>query len=308
MMRAMALDEAFRQNEEFLWALAYRMTGSAADADDVVQDTFARAVAKPPARMNEPLRPWLARVAINVSKDALRARKRRGYTGPWLPSPVEPEDMPDVTTPAADARYDAREAASFAFLIALEALTPQQRAVLLLRDVFDYSVAETARTLRLSTPAVKTTLHRARRAMRAYDEHRSPPSQELTERTRLALERFLGAIVAEDAAAAEACLTDDVRVMSDGGGEYLAALVPVRGKDRAVRFLLGLQKKVSSPGRFEVRTLNGLPAIVAEMHSPPARFAPRFVLRCEIDQEANIREVHLVVASRKLTRVRPIAA
>ena len=75
--------------EQLLWGLAYRMTGSAADADDVVQDTFERATAHPPARLDEPLRPWLVRVAMNVARDSLRRRKRRAYVGPWLPSPVE---------------------------------------------------------------------------------------------------------------------------------------------------------------------------------------------------------------------------
>jgi RNA polymerase sigma-70 factor (ECF subfamily) len=310
MMPAMpVLADAFREHERFLWGLAYRMTGSASDADDVVQDTFARAVARPPARLDEPLRPWLSRVLLNLAKDALRRRKRRGYVGPWLPSPVDEDadDLADRDAPDAEARYDAREAASFAFLLALEALTPQQRAVLLLRDVFEYSVVETARALRLSAAAVRTTHHRARRAMRAYDKTRTPPSDALSDRTRQALERFLGAIVAEDAAAAEACLADDVRAMSDGGGEYLAALLPVKGKDRVVRFLLGVQRKASAGGRFELRLLNGMPAVVAEV-VPRERFAPRYVVRCELGMDGQIREVHLIVASRKLTRVRAIAA
>jgi RNA polymerase sigma-70 factor, ECF subfamily len=301
--------DAFRANERFLWGLAYRMTGSALDADDVVQDTFARAIERPPRRLDEPLRPWLSRVAINLSKDALRARKRRGYVGPWLPSPIETE-APEAESPAgrsAEARYDAREAASFAFLLALEALSPQQRAVLLLRDVFDYSVEETAQAVRLSASNVKTTHHRARKAMAAYDGNRMTPSAELGDKTRRALERFLGAIVAEDAAAAEACLAEDVRALSDGGGEYLAALLPVLGRDRVVRFLLGVQRKSGVTERFEERTLNGLPAVVAEV-AARERFAPRFVLRCDVDNDGMIREVHLVIASRKLTAVRPVAA
>jgi RNA polymerase sigma-70 factor (ECF subfamily) len=317
MMRAMhppprapppAMADAFRAHQRFVWGIAYRMTGSASDADDVVQTTFARAVERPPRRLDQPLRPWLTRVAINASKDALRARRRRGYVGPWLPSPIEtdPDDLSDAGRPGTDARYDAREAASFAFLIALEALTPQQRAVLILRDVFDYSVEESAAALGLSSSNVKVIHHRARRAMLVYDRDRRPPSAELGDQMRRALERFLGAIVAEDAAAAEACLTDDVRALSDGGGEYLAALQPVKGKDRVVRFLIGIQRKVSSGGRFAPRIVNGLPAVVAEMFAPRERFAPRFVIRCEVNADGSIREVHLVVASRKLSAVAPI--
>jgi len=76
---------AFREHERFLWALCYRMTGSAADADDLVQETFVRALERPPPRTDLPWRPWLTRVAMNLARDALRRRRRRGYVGPWLP-------------------------------------------------------------------------------------------------------------------------------------------------------------------------------------------------------------------------------
>ena len=107
---------------------------------------------------------------MNLARDALRRRKRRLYVGPWLPSPVETGDLEDPGAEPAlgtDARYDLRESASYAFLVALEALTAQQRAVLLLRDVLDYSVRETAQAPALSGgPNVKTTHHRARHAMK----------------------------------------------------------------------------------------------------------------------------------------------
>ena len=305
---------AFREHERYVWGLAYRMTGSASDADDVVQETFARAIEHPPPRLDTPLRPWLTRVAVNLARDALRRRKRRVYVGPWLPSPVETGDLEDPGAEPAlgtDARYDLRESASYAFLVALEALTAQQRAVLLLRDVLDYSVRETAQALALSEPNVKTTLHRARHAMSAYDGDRRPMTAALSDATRAALERFLTAIVSEDLAAAEACLTDAARVTSDGGGEFLAALRPVHGADRVARFILGIQKKSQAVGRFALRDVNGLPALVAEVDASMSanvnRWAPRYLARCEIDAEGKIRELHLVVASRKLTAIAPIA-
>jgi RNA polymerase sigma-70 factor (ECF subfamily) len=290
---------AFREHERHVWGLAYRMTGSAADADDVVQETFARALEHPPARLDAPLRPWLTHVALNVARDTLRRRKRRRYVGPWLPSPVETEDADE----AAGARYDLRESASYAFLVALEALSPQQRAVLLLRDVLDYSVREAADTLALSESNVKTTHHRARQAMLAYDRTRRPPTPALREETREALQRFLVALVSEDAAALEASLSEGARALSDGGGEYVAALRPVLGRDRVARFLLGLQKKNRWRGRVSLRMLNGLPAVVAEFDEPGRRWAPRAVLRCELDERGTIREVHLVVASKKLAAI-----
>src|SRR5262249_14267372 len=156
-----------------------RMTGSAADAEDIVQDAFVRALEKPPADMEAPLRPWLVKIAINLSRDQLRRRRRREYFGPWLPAPVITEDDTPLDLhdqPAAGsspmAQYDLTESLTIAFLVALEALTPTQRAVLLLRDVFDYSTTETAGAVAITESNVKVTLHRARRIMRAYDKDR----------------------------------------------------------------------------------------------------------------------------------------
>lgn len=297
--------EAFRQHERLLWGLAYRMTGSAADADDVVQDTFERAAAHPPPRLDEPLRPWLVRVAMNVARDSLRRRKQRGYVGPWLPSPVDGEPEAPAES-ASDARYELHESASYAFLLALEALTPPQRAVLLLRDVLDYSVRETSEALGLSPVNVKVIHHRARRAMADYDRTRRRPGGELEADTRAALERFLAAILTQDAAAAEACLTEGVRLLSDGGGEFHAALRPIVGRERLSRFFAGLLRKLGAMGRFEVRSLNGLPAIVAEYDTPREGWGPRFVMRCDVDSSGAIREVHIVVATSKLTAVAPL--
>jgi RNA polymerase sigma-70 factor (ECF subfamily) len=303
-----AVAEAFRAHRRVLWGLAYRMTGSSEDAEDVVQDAFARAVERPPPRLDD-LRPWLTRVAMNLARDALRRRKRRPYVGPWLPSPVESADIVDlVESPAmgSDARYDVRESATYAFLVALEALTPLQRAVLLLRDVLDYSVAETATALDVTETNVKTTHHRARKAMDAYDGARCRPTAALSTATREAMERFLSAIAVEDAAAAEACLTADARAVSDGGGHYRAALRPVTGANRVARFLVGLQKKTTQSGRFALRDVNGLPAIVAEVDPTVEHWAPRYVLRCDVAEDGRIREVHIVLAPPKLAGIRPV--
>jgi len=295
----------FQAHERFVWGLAYRMTGSAADADDAVQDTFERAVERPPPRQDEDMRPWLARVAMNVSRDALRRRRRQGYVGPWLPSPVDGGDAA-AGAPDAGMVHERREGAAYAFLVALEALSPSQRAVLLLRDVFDYSVRETASALCMNETLVKVTHHRARKKMSAHGATPDPPAKEHNERTRAALERFLLAIASEDPVAVEACLADGVRAVSDGGGEFVAALKPVVGKDRVTRFLLGVQKKFRPIGRFEIRAVNGEPALVADFVSSTKGAAPRWVMRCETDEEGLIRRVHMVLATRKLTHVRPV--
>src|SRR5262249_52124466 len=119
---------ASNDDRKHLWALCYRMTGVAADADDLVQETMLRAIEKPPPDSNE-MRPWLVRVAMNLARDHLRRRKRRAYVGPWLPSPVDDDALEiPVEAAGAEGRYDLLESASLAFLLALEALSPKQRA------------------------------------------------------------------------------------------------------------------------------------------------------------------------------------
>lgn len=302
---------SYREHERFLWALSYRLTGSAADADDIVQETFVRALERPPARTDEPVRPWLARVALNLGRDALRRRKRRAYDGPWLPSPIEAEpEPPSFEIPGQDGtegRYDLLESASFAFLIALEALTPQQRAVLLLRDVFDYSVQETADALGLSEASVKTTHHRARRALEPYERERCRPSPELVERSGAALMRFLQVLATQDVSAIEALLSEGVRVVNDANGEYRAARRIVAGPNRVARLFIGLLRHEGGAElRYDVRLINGLPALVIERAAGADRLAPRYVLRCDVDARGRITEIHTVLASRKLTAVRPL--
>lgn len=300
------LERSLRENERYLWGLSYRMLGTAADADDVVQETFARALERPP-RIDEPVRPWLTRVAMNLARDALRRRRRAPYDGPWLPSPIETgEDEVSVEPRSTEARYDLLESVSFAFLLALEALKPQQRAVLLLRDVFEYSVREAADALELSEANVKTTHLRARRAMAAYDAARTVPTRALRLRNRVALERLLTALLENDAARLESLLAASVRHLSDGGGEFHAARLPVRGVKAVATFLLRLTRMRGVPEHVELRILNGLPALVASYAGPHRpKDAPRFVLRLDVDEGGRVREVHGILATRKLGAVLP---
>lgn len=303
--------DAFRAEERFLWGLCYRLTGSAADADDLVQETFVRAMERPPARTDAPLRPWLVRVALNLGRDWLRRRRRRHYVGPWLPAPIETGDAQSPPAYEAtlsdgrttEARYDLLESVSFAFLLALEALTPQQRAVLLLRDVFDYSVVETAAALDLSAANVKTTHHRARRAMRAYDGARSLPTRALQERTRAVLGQFVAALASGDLAAIEAQLADAVRAVNDGAGEFFAARVPILGQNRVARFHLKITQRTAG-AHYAVHMINGLPAIVGAFATTRPGEPPRVVLQCEIDRDGRIRRLYSVVASAKLSAIR----
>jgi RNA polymerase sigma-70 factor, ECF subfamily len=313
---------ALKEHERFLWGLCYRMTGSAADADDLVQETFVRALTRPPARTDEPWRPWLTRVALNLGRDLLRRRKRRAYVGPWLPAPIEApageasagprEPSPPSWEASGDeetsteGRYDLLESVSFAFLLALEALTPMQRAVLLLRDVFDYTVREAADALGTSEANVKTSHHRARRAMEAHDRSRQVPTAAREAHTRRALERFMASIMRDDVEAVEALLSESVRVLSDGAGEYLAARVPVVGRSKVARFFLKLRHGVNARARVQWRTVNGHAALLIEREPAQPTDAPRMLVACDADPDGRITAFYWVLATKKLTAVPPI--
>jgi len=303
-----ALATSFQQHSRLLWGVCYRMTGSSSDADDLVQDTFARAMDRPPTDVGRDIKPWLVKVAINLSRDLLRKRKRRGYVGPWLPTPVELAGdglAPAMAAPAEantapNARYELIESVSFAFLFALEELTATRRAVLLLRDVFDYTGRETATALEMTEGAVKTALHRARQQMKRYTTDKRCPNQTPPAHARAALESFVTKLVTQDAAGVEALLAADVRALSDGGGEFTAARVPVIGRSRVAKFYLKIAAKRPQDSYAELRTLNGMPALTMRFANTKKREAPRLVLLLSIDADGHIDQLYSVLASGKL--------
>lgn len=302
-------EELFRLHRRRLWGLAYRLTGSAEDAEDVVQETFARLLARPPHGGSDALPAWLARVATNLGIDALRRRRRRSYVGAWLPEPVEGDDslwleaLP-AAGPDAEGRYGLLESATFAFLLALEALGPRARAVLLLRDVFDYSAAEAARVLDTTAGNVRVLHLRARRAMEGYDRARCIPTPELREKHRLALERLLACLLAQDAPALETLLAESARTETDAAGEYTALAAPMQGGARVARFYLRAAHNRRAGGQsFQLALVNGLPAIAISLARPVRRQAPRTLLRCELGADGRIAVIHSVLAPRKLRRV-----
>ena len=296
-----ALERVFAARQRMLWGLCYRLTGIAADADELVQETFVRALERPPrgGGGDGDLGAWLVRVATNLSLDRLRARRRRRYVGAWLPSPVETEDAVD----GADARYELRETASYAYLLALEALTPKARAVVILRDVFEYPAGEVAMLLDTSEANVRVLHHRARRRLAAA--HADPrPRGDVAAATERALQAFLDCLARQDVRGLEALLTESVRTVTDGGGEYTALRGPLAGRGRVIRFHLETARRRGPISRVAMRSVNGLPALVIETTPLRPQMGPRVVLRCEVDPDGRIRELQAVLASRKLTAVR----
>jgi RNA polymerase sigma-70 factor (ECF subfamily) len=203
---------------------------------------------------------------MNLARDALRRRRRRRYVGPWLPSPIETGDdaaVPSIepVLPGGDTtagRYDMLESVSYAFLIALEALTPQQRAVLLLRDVFDYGYADIAAIVGKSEDNVRQLATRARK----HVEQRRPRFQTTREQRDELAARFFGAVQQGDLAGLEALLAADVEMTGDGGGKVPALAEPLRGRAR-VAHLLADSVLARLPGlSLRLSEVNGGPGAV----------------------------------------------
>ena len=303
--------QTFDEHKRFLWGMCYRMTGSAADADDIVQDTFMRALEKPPADMEAPLRPWLVRVAMNLSRDQLRRRRRREYFGPWLPSPVLTEgddglalDNRAATESTPVTRYDLMESVSMAFLLALEALTPAQRAVLILRDVFDLSTNETAEALEMSEVNIKVTLHRARRTMDSYDKNRVSNFSQRAGELRDILRRFLSLLNAGDVHGLTQMLAADVVLVSDGGGEVNALAEPMHGQEKVLRLIEKLYEANRDVTSHSLRNVNSEPAILIDRSRVRPGHASFFTMHCDLDESSQIRRFNFVFAPSKLAALK----
>jgi RNA polymerase sigma-70 factor (ECF subfamily) len=201
-------------------------------------------------------------------------------------------------------RYSMIESVSFAFLLALEALGPKQRAVLLLRDVFGYSARHTASVLGLSEENVRIIHHRVRRAMQQYDRERQAPTQALREQTQRVLATFVRSLISQDMATLEALLAEGVRTVTDGGGEYNALRAPLVGRSKVVVFHLRITQRRAQGVSLIPRMMNGLPAVLVKFATARPGQVQRLVLRCDLDKEGRIQEIHSILASRKLTAVR----
>ena len=300
--------QTFDEHKRVLWGMCYRMTGSAADADDIVQDTFVKALERPPADMEAPIRPWLVKVAMNLSRDQLRRRRRREYVGPWLPSPVLTDgdaqsqlDHPGSTEDSPGVRYDLMESVTLAFLLALEALTPAQRAVLLLRDVFDYSTNETADALDMSEANIKVTLHRARRIMGSYEKNRISNFSRRVDEVRDTLQRFLSRLASGDVQGLKEMLAAEVVLVTDGGGEINALAEPVCGIEKVLRLIAKIYEANRDVTSTSLRNVNGEPAILVERRHMRPGHASFFTMHFELDDSSRMRRLHLVFAPTKLT-------
>ncbi|WP_275560697.1 RNA polymerase sigma factor SigJ [Streptomyces sp. 5-6(2022)] len=244
---------AFEQQRDRLWAVAYRITGSVADADDAVQETWLRWQALPADEVADP-RAYLTTVVSRICYDLLgsaRVRRER-YVGPWLPEPVVTADGPED-------RVTLDESVGLALLTVLERLTPAERTAFILHDVFSVPFPEIAEVVGRSPESVRQLASRARKRVRAEAPRRSVDREE----HRRAVDAFLRAVMGGDLDGLLEILDPEVVWRSDGGGKVAAARVPVLGDEKVARFAQRLARAFD-PATMLVhhRDVNGAPGLV----------------------------------------------
>jgi RNA polymerase sigma-70 factor (ECF subfamily) len=244
----------FEQARPGLLGLAYRILGSRADAEDAVQDTFLKWQANDRGGIDNP-GAWLTAVCTRHCLDILRSadRARVEYVGPWLPEPVQTAN--DDTIGHASPEHAAALASSLttAFLLALQRLTPKERAAYLLHEIFDVSYAEVARTLDLQEPACRQLVTRARGHIeQSKVRHATPPA-----RQRQLLAAFGTAIATGSVDDLAGLLSADVRLSADGGGKVSAARRVMHGPEEVLRFIQAGLHEWWAGSRLEEATING---------------------------------------------------
>ena len=252
--------DLFQANRPALFAVAYRMLGSATDADDVVQDAWLRFSAAQPADLRS-VKGYLTTIVTRLCLDRLKSARatREEYVGTWLPEPVATDDRREPEESLA-----LTESVTLAFMVLLETLAPEERAVFLLREVFDYEYDEISGMLDTTPANCRQLFHRARGRL----AERKPRFRATVDEKRPLIDRFVRAFRDGSEAELTSVLAADVGFWSDGGGKVLAARRPVFGRDHVVTLLLGIRRTAPATGislesvTLDIVEVNGEPAIV----------------------------------------------
>jgi RNA polymerase sigma-70 factor (ECF subfamily) len=245
-----------QQYRSLLFSIAYRLTGSASQAEDIVQDAYLRYRQTDTESIQSP-KAYLTTIVTNLSLNYLKSAhvQREKYIGIWLPEPVltslDAEESPET-------KIEQHESLSMAFLVLLEKLTPPERAVFLLHEVFDYSFAEIADILEKSPANCRQIFHRAK-------SHLAEKRQRVEikpENRRQLLDSFVAACESGNLATLTQLLANDVTAWADGGGKVHTSLLPVSGREKVAKLFIALRRKVPADHRLFVEEVNGTPAFL----------------------------------------------
>ncbi|WP_432047453.1 RNA polymerase sigma-70 factor [Streptomyces asiaticus] len=278
----------FEEHRRMLFGIAYRMLGSVADAEDVVQDAWLRC-----SQVSTPVdnpAGYLVRTVTNLALNRLTsaAATRESYVGPWLPEPL-------VTRPDIGEEVELAESVSLAMLVVLESLSPLERAVFVLKEVFGFSFKEIAGMLDRGEAAVRQVGSRAR----AHVQARRPRYDAPAEVRRQVTEEFLAACLGGDLNRMMELLAPDVTAWSDGGGKVKAALRPQRGADKVARFLAAVIAQPMDDPQAHAVDVNGRPGLLLTVAGRPDTVV------CAEVEDGRITEIRIIRNPEKLRHLPP---
>ena len=283
---------AFNSYRAYLFAIAYRMLGSVMDAEDMVQETFLRWQKSSLDNIESP-KSFLATIITRLCIDHLQSARvqRESYVGPWLPEPLLD------TAVSSEGAIVLSESISIAFLVLLENLSPAERAVYLLREVFEYGYSDIAQMVNKSEAACRQLVRRARQHLQTHRPRFTAAPEEPEQLTA----EFFQACLEGDATKLFSMLAEDVVEWSDGGGVVSAARKPIIGRDKVARFMMGLARQ--APPTFVPRfgIFNGHPGIIGYVDGAPFTVV---VLEIRDDQ---IQNIYSVVNPEKLRHIPSLA-
>jgi RNA polymerase sigma-70 factor, ECF subfamily len=286
--------DTFSEVRSLLFSIAYRMLGSVMEAEDAVQEAYLRWQSTDPVEIESP-KAYLSAVVTRLCIDHLRSARvqREEYYGPWLPEPLITGQDDNPASVLARS-----ETLSMAFLVLLESLAPEERAVFVLREVFDTSYPEIASIIGKTEPAVRQMFSRARRRV-----HEGRPRFEVTrtEQEQVTMQ-FIHACMTGDLNLLMTTLAGESVLISDGGGKASAATRPVVGADRIARFVLGLLKKQTDDVETQLSVVNGEPAFITYLDGQPFN-----VMVLEIS-DGHVRVIRNVRNPDKLRHIQPLSA
>ena len=254
--------DTFSRLRPRLFGIAYRMLGLRADAEDIVQEGWLRWHARGAQEAHTP-EAWLVTVVTRLSIDRLRGaiQERERYVGPWLPEPLLEMEAPAETSSPAEALELAGDI-STAFLLMLERLGPEERAVFLLHQVFEFDYAEVAAMVGKTEAACRKIMQRARERVRTGGANGRPRFAVRRETHLALLGRFIEAARAHDPQQVLALLTEDATYAGDGGGKARTTVRIVAGAERVARLVVGIERKWTDAGRHQIVNVNGEPGLL----------------------------------------------
>jgi RNA polymerase sigma-70 factor (ECF subfamily) len=282
----------FESYRRLMFSIAYRMLGSASDAEDILQDAFLRYQTVPSDEINSP-KAFLSTVITRLCLNRLESAQiqRETYIGPWLPEPI----LTDETTMDVIQQIELHESLSMAFLVLLQQLTPLERAVFLLRQIFDYEYREIAEIIGKDETACRQLFSRAKKHI---SEHR-PRFKANPEKQRELLEQFVAAVRKGELNSLLQLLSRDVTLWADGGGKVRgAALHPIQGRAAVARFVIASPYLAGGTLESRVESVNQEPSLLIQVDGET-----RFVVMLSVD-EKQVREIRVFGNPDKLKGVK----